>query len=50
MNEYILELIKCGYSPHEAYMTYYSFMKEYSMDDLILLIDSMEKDRYEKCG
>lgn len=50
MNDYILKLMHCGYSPHEAYIIYHDFLKEYNLNDLISFIDSLRKDRCIKCG
>jgi hypothetical protein len=44
MNEYILRLIHCGYPLCEAISTYHDFIKEYSLKDLILFIESLEKE------
>jgi len=48
MNEYILRLIRCGYPLHEAVSTYYDFIKEYSLKDFLLFLESLEKD-FEIC-
>ena len=44
MGYYISKLISFGYSPHDAYQTYYSFLKEFSLNDLIIFINSLEED------
>jgi hypothetical protein len=49
MNEYIMRLIRCGYSPDEAYKTYYSFLKEFSLADFLEFVAELEKD-VRKCG
>jgi len=47
MNEhYIHRLMCCGFSPHEAYKTYYHFLKEFSLGDLIKFIESIERDKH----
>lgn len=46
MAEYwINRLINCGYSPCNAYITYYDFLKKFSEKELEEFIESMEKDR-----
>ena len=44
MNEYVLRLIRCGYSPHDAYSTYINFLKEFGLKDFLLFLESLEKD------
>jgi hypothetical protein len=44
MNEYVLRLIRCGYSPHDAYSTYVNFIKEYGLTDFLLFLESLEED------
>ena len=45
MYDFIFRLVNCGYSPHDAYMTYRSFLKEFSEKDLILFIKALEAER-----
>ena len=42
MNEHALALMRAGFAPHEAYMIYQSFMREFSMDDFKKFLDSQK--------
>jgi len=44
MLKYIQRLILCGYSPTDAYVTCYDFIKEFSLIELDLFIRSIEKE------
>ena len=46
MNGYIHRLMNCGYSPSEAYTTYHSFLREFSLSDLDDFLESMEEGVY----
>lgn len=50
MEEYINRLIRCGYSPCDAYLTYHQFLKEhgFSHKELDEFLSSLEeKERGE---
>lgn len=42
MNAYIIRLMSCGISAHDAYMITLDFVKNYSTDDLEEFIKSIE--------
>lgn len=44
MQTQINRLISCGFSPHEAYRTYYDFLKEFSLKEFEIFILSIEKE------
>lgn len=48
MSEYIQRLIRCGYSPSDAYRTCYNFIKEFNMSILQKFISDLEKGL--RCG
>lgn len=50
MNDDILRLIRCGYSPDEAYITYYDFIKNYGIEEYFRFLESLENERYSRCG
>jgi hypothetical protein len=50
MNDNILRLIRCGYSPDEAYITYYDFIKNYGIEEYFRFLESLENERYSRCG
>ena len=50
MQEYIDRLIRCGYSPCDAYFTYHSFVRELNVNALDAFIASLEKDIRIPCG
>ena len=44
MSDYVQRLIRCGYSPSEAYSTCYNFIKEFSIRDLQTFITCLEEE------
>lgn len=44
MLEYVQRLMSCGYSPSDAYSTCCDFIKEFSLIELNLFIQSIEKE------
>lgn len=46
MQNYVDRLIRCGYSPSDAYSTCHSFIREFNTNFLELFILSVEKE----CG
>ena len=43
MHKYADRLIKCGYTPFEAYSTCVSFLKDFPLIDLEMFISCVEK-------
>lgn len=41
MNDEMLQLVKCGIPPHEAYNLYHSFVREFGLQEFV---ESMEND------
>lgn len=50
MEEYVQRLIRCGYSPCDAYFTYHNFMREMGCNALDSFISSLEKEVRIPCG
>ena len=47
MEDYIKRLRLCGYSEPHAHAICHDFIREYNLNALIELIESLEKDRLE---
>lgn len=45
MQKYVNRLIKCGYSPVDAYNMCVNYLKDFSILDLEMLISSIEERR-----
>lgn len=43
MQEYIQRLIHCGYSPSDAYSTCWSFVRDFSLNELMYFIRCLEE-------
>ena len=43
--EYVNRLRGCGYSPSLALRVYIDFLREFTLDDLVEFIESLEKER-----
>ena len=48
MQEYMNRLIKCGFHPYEASKLYQHMIKNFDLDDLELLVSSIEDEKI--CG
>ena len=54
IDNYISRLMACGFPPDRAYRTAYDFQKEFTLKDLGIFVESLEKDvfgrRRPSCG
>lgn len=44
--EYILRLRACGYSPCQATRTYYDFLRNFGLVELVEFIESLERENH----
>lgn len=44
--EYINQLVSCGFAPHRAMRYVYDFLKDFTEEDLRLFIKTIEKDSF----